>query len=83
MLSINDKKDDILYKEEKEVNESDTVDTDTNEDIDIDSLIEEKLKKKSMPLEKLSTHVSENQIENMSQDELITLQKRITALLNK
>ena len=45
MLSINDKKDDILYKEEKEVNESDTVDTDTNEDIDIDSLIEEKLKK--------------------------------------
>ena len=90
ILSINDKEKEALYMEEKEsdkldskveIDEVDDNDNDNDEDIDIDHLIEEKLKKNAKPL--TPTPVSENQIKNISENELITLQKKIAKLLNK
>lgn len=92
ILFINDKEKEALYMEEKESDKLDSKveikkvkDTDEDEDmdIDIDHLIEEKLKNNSKPLTSTPTLVSENQIEDMSQNELITLQKKIAKLLNK
>lgn len=88
MLSINDEKDTALYAEEPEQEQEDIKTNvvkgaeEDDTDIDIDSLIEEKLKRNSKPLA-APTSVSDNQIENMSQNELIALQKKIANLLNK